>query len=263
MPRRDQGLLTEIERGALDDKVSLAATLRTCITLGAQTRNAELRDWASQELDGYRNDNDIPEYRIIYAPLLIDAVTFTHKIRGQQISAMDLPDFAQDHISEKLRLAQGVGDLQALVRNAENAGKTAVKLVPPGTAELLKLWNHQMQTSGQTIMALYWDVNTARIDGVLDRIRTTLVRLVSEMRATMPDNFSLPSSEQAAQAVNVVLHGGKRNQITVTAAQADRGATASIATNGAHKESAWTKTATIWTIIGVIVAIVGVYLTYR
>ena len=219
MPRRDESLLAEIERGALDDRVSLAATLRQCIALGAQTRNADLRDWASQELDGYRNVNDIPEYRTMYAPLLIDAVTFTHSIRGQQISATDLPDFAQEYISEKLRLAQGVGDLQALVRNTANAGKTAIKMSPPGSAELLKLWNHQMHAAtGQTIMALYWDVNTARIEGVLDQIRTTLVRLVSEMRAAMPDDASVPSNEQAAQAVNVVLHGGERHQVTVTAA---------------------------------------------
>jgi hypothetical protein len=113
MPRGGQDLLTQIERDALDEGVPLAATLRKCIALGAQARNADLRDWASQELDGYR-DGGIPEYRTIYVPLLIDALTFTHQIRGQQISATDLPDFAQDVISEELRLGQSVGDLDAL-----------------------------------------------------------------------------------------------------------------------------------------------------
>ena len=160
---------------------------------GAQTRNAELRDWASHELHGYRNDDEIPEYRIIHAPLKIDAVTVTHSIRGQQISAMDLPDVAQElHINEELKLAHGVGDLQALVRNAERAGETSVKLGPHGSAELIKMMNYQMQNSAQTIMALYWDVHIARIDGVLDQIRTTLIRLVSEMRATMSDDVRYP-----------------------------------------------------------------------
>ena len=242
--------------------MSLAATLRKCIALGAQTRNVELRDWASRELDGYRNDNEVPEYRIIHVPLLIDAVTVTHQIRGQQISAMDLPDVAHGHISEELKLAHGVGDLHALVRNSERAGKSAVKMSPSGSADLIKLMNYEMQGSGQTIMALYWDVSVARLSGVLDHIRTTLVRLVSEMRATMSDDASIPSSEQAAQAVNVVLHGGKRHQVTVTAAQADRGATASVEPATEHKESWWTKSVTIWTVIGVIVATIGVYLAY-
>ena len=58
---------------------------------------------------------------------------------------MDLPDFAQDVITEELPLAQGVGDLQALVRSTRAADKTAVKMSPPGAAGLLTLWNHERQ----------------------------------------------------------------------------------------------------------------------
>jgi hypothetical protein len=151
--RTDQPLLAQIDRDALDDRVPLATTLRKCIALGAQARNDELRDWASKELDGYR-DGDIPSYRIIHVPLLIDGLTFTHQVRGQQISTMDLPDFARDVITEELPLAHGVGDLQALVRNARAAGKTAVKMAPDGAADLVKLWNHERQNSGDgTIMS--------------------------------------------------------------------------------------------------------------
>ena len=112
-------------------------------------------------------------------------------------------------------------------------------------------------------MSLYWDVNVARIEGVLDQIRTTLVRLVSEMRATMPDDSSEPSPEQAASAVNVVLHGGKRSQFTVTTAVADNAASASVSSPTAHKESGWTKTQTIWTVIGVLLAALTLYLTLK
>jgi AbiTii len=263
VPRRDQSLLAEIERGALDHRAPLTAVLQKCIALGGQARNAELRDWASQELHGYRNDNEIPQYRIIHAPLLIDAVTSNGQIRGQQISAWDLPDVAHGVISEELKLAHGVGDLQALVRNAERKGETAVKLGPPDSADLVKLMNHEAQTPGQAIMRLYWDVSIARITGTLEQIRTTLIRLVSEMRATMSYDASIPSSEQAAQAINVVLRGGKRNQVTVTAAHADGAATATIEPPGELKESGWAKTQTIWTVISVIVALIGLYIAYR
>jgi hypothetical protein len=71
--RRDKSLLAEIERGGLDDRVPLKTVLRTCISLGAQTRNAELRDWAGQELGGYRDDDSaIPVYRVVHAPVKID-----------------------------------------------------------------------------------------------------------------------------------------------------------------------------------------------
>src|SRR5262249_53599063 len=163
-------LLAEIERDALNHSVPLSAALQKCIALGGRARNAELRDWASQELHGYRNDTELPAYRIIHAPLLIDGVTVAGSIKGQQISSSDLPDVAQDIITEEVKLVQGVGDLQGLVRNAERDGQGSVKLGPSGVADLMKIWNYEIRDTGQTIMRLYWDVNTGRIAGVLDQI---------------------------------------------------------------------------------------------
>ena len=78
-----------------------------------------------------------------------------------------------------------------------------------------------------------------------------------------PDDDSTPSSEVADQAVNVVLHGGKRNHVTVATAKADRGATAGVVPAGDRPESKWTKTATICTVLSVLVAIIAAYFTYR
>lgn len=263
MARTDQSLLGQIDRDALDDRVPLTTTLRKCIRLGAQARNDELRDWASKELYGYR-DGDVPAYRVIHAPMLIDGLTFGGQIRGQQISSMDLPEFARDEYSEELPLAHGVGDLQAQVRNAKAAGKPSIKISPPGVAELMMLWNQEQQRSGGgTIMAFYWDVSIGRIEGVLEHIRTTLVRLVSEMRATMPDDASEPSPEHAASAVNYVLKGGKRSTFNVNTAVANNGASADVTTPppDPQKEGGWTKTIAIWTVIIAIIAGVTLIVT--
>jgi hypothetical protein len=175
---------------------------------------------------------------------------------------MNLPDFAQDVVTEELTLVHAVGDLQALVRNAKAAGKTAIEMAPPGAADLVALWN-QRPTYNGTITRLYWDVSVARIEGVLAQIRNTLVRLVSEMRAAMSDGSAVPSPEQAASAMNVVLHGGKRSVFNVNTAVADRGAVASVstATPAPHKESGWTKTIAVWTVIIGIIAAVTLILT--
>jgi hypothetical protein len=101
------------------------------------------------------------------------------------------------------------------------------------------------------------------VQGVLDRIRTAAVEIMSELRAGMPDDDTTPSPEVADQAVNVVLHGGKRNRVTVATAKADRGSTAGVLPADDQPESWWTKTATIWTVLGVLVAIIAAYLAYR
>ena len=113
-----------------------------------------------------------------------------------------------------------------------------------------------------TIMSLYWDVNVARIEGVLDQIRTTLVRLVSEMRATMPDDSSEPPGAGSQRGERRSARG-KRSQFTVTTAVADNAASASVSSPTALRSRAATKTQTIWTVIGVVLAALTLYLTLK
>ncbi|MEU8076767.1 hypothetical protein AB0B31_15090 [Catellatospora citrea] len=256
MPRARLTLLDEIERGALDDSAPLASVLRKCVALGGATRSAELRDWASRELHGY-NGTELPAYRTVHAPLQADGWNARFRIQGQQISTFDLPDFAREHITNDVPLAGGVGELEALIRNAERDGETAVRLQPFMAAELVAYMNQQQ---GGGIERIYWSVSTSRIAGTLDQIRTTLVRLVSEMRATMSQDATMPTPDDAASAFNVVVNGGERNTITITATGRDSIAVAAAAPKS---ESGWTKASTIWTIISVLIATVGLYVAYR
>jgi len=214
MQGRNQSLLTEVERGALDDDVPLAATLRKCVALGGQAKSAELRTWARQELNGYENGNDLPEWRIVGAVLKIDGQTVGGSIVGQQIGSMFLPEFARDVIKEECPLPMGVVALESMLSGDDEF----VHLGPPGASDLVGLMNHQNSNHFEHIERLYWSVSKASIRGVLDRIRTTLVTLVAELRAGMPDDEDMPNAELASQAVNVAVHG-KGHTVTVATAQ--------------------------------------------
>jgi hypothetical protein len=48
----------------------LADLLRTCLVLAGRTRAAQLREWATAELKGYRRIDAVPDYRKIAAPIL-------------------------------------------------------------------------------------------------------------------------------------------------------------------------------------------------
>ena len=64
-------LLKEIRDAAVDANVPIANVLRKCAVLGAKLKHNELRDWALQELNGYKDENDLPEYRKVMAPLSV------------------------------------------------------------------------------------------------------------------------------------------------------------------------------------------------
>ena len=70
----DHTLLAEIERDLLDGR-ALADLLRKCIMLGGRSGSQELRDWAGKELRGYDPDDELPPYRVVSAPIMLDGIS--------------------------------------------------------------------------------------------------------------------------------------------------------------------------------------------
>ena len=201
---RSAKLLDEIEREAIDGDIVKA--LRLCLSLGGKAGSAELRDWASRELSGYRGE-DIPDYRRIYAPLQIDGMTFNAIVKGQTISTLQLPDFARDGLSEEVPLRRSLPGLVDLVTEAKKRGEP-IRLGPPEAAALVTYMNSQNDEYTH-IERLYWSISASSVQELIDRVRSNLVELVAEMRAGMSSGETIPSAEVASQAVNVVVYGDK------------------------------------------------------
>ncbi|WBC06777.1 hypothetical protein [Micromonospora sp. WMMA1947] len=255
MGKRHNKLIDEIERGALDSSTSLADTLRKCVALGGQARSTELRDWASRELNGYGPDDELPKWRKTHAALQIDLISANHHITNQTISRWDLPDFARDGLTEEVPFVQGVGAMEAMIRNANG---NVVKLGPNMAADLVSYMNSENTNPYQRIERLYWAVSTTAIQAILDNIRTALTALVAELRDGTPDDAVKPSAEAANQAVQFII-SGKRNRVVVNSAQASGHASSSVG-QGQEQEPespGWKRWARISGIIGLIVAVAG------
>ena len=129
--------------------------------------------------------------------------------------------------------ARGAGTIEAFARQADE-----IKLQPPKAGDLVRLMNMENEDPTQHIVSLYWGVSPAAIEGVLDGIRTALVELVAELRASMPGGEEVPSAEAANQAVSVVATG-KRARVHVTTTQASGAATATV--TGGSEHGFWTR----------------------
>ncbi|OEV11446.1 hypothetical protein [Streptomyces nanshensis] len=217
MTKRARTLVGEIERDALDDSVPLSSVLRKCIALGGAVNSDQLREWAGKELRGYESEDEVPKYRIVGAPLKIDAFIGPRQITGQQISPNDLPAFAKKRIGEEVRLRMGVRELEDSANVKPE--KAYVQLTPGGATDIARAIDQASGELFQKITALYWVVSKASIVGVLDQVRTTLTELVAELRVTVSDEESDPSSEAIGNALHVAVHGSPKARITLTTAQ--------------------------------------------
>lgn len=222
---RNHDLLTEIESGALDSSSDLPALLRKCIALGGVTGSERLRDWAALELKGYKSKDDLPKYREVHAPLLLDGVAGNQRVTGQMVPGNMVPDYARDAINTEVSFLQPIAEVAAMLMRAADSGDHFVRLSPPGSTELVVLINdefaqHDRRQFGtglpptQIIERIYWSVSEVALTRILDVVRTTLVELVAEMRAGTPKGQGLPSREVADQAVEIAIYG-RGNRIVV------------------------------------------------
>jgi AbiTii len=212
--------------------VPIAAVLRRCVVLGGRSGSEALRDRATRELKGYHGEEELPDYRVVAAPLMIDGFSGNVHLTGRQIAPSNLPEFAQEYITETVEVRDGVGGLEAL------AAQDQIKLGPPGASNLTPLMSAEAGPY-RHVESLYWSVSPSTMRGVLDQIRTSLTQLVAELRASMPAGESLPSAAAADQAVQVI-QGGRRNRLTITTAQAAEATSASADTGAAEESGFWT-----------------------
>ena len=94
------------------------------MALGGHSGSAELRDWARQELNGYKGES-IPAYRVVPAILAVDGHNFAHRITGQQISTSDLPEFARETLEPEVPLTSGVALVAELRASGIGEGPSA------------------------------------------------------------------------------------------------------------------------------------------
>lgn len=213
MASGDHDLVAQIEHDALDDSVPIATALRKCVALGGRSGSTALRDWATRELEGYGPDDDLPDYRVVAAPLMIDGISGNYQVTGQQISPSFLPDFVREDIKEEVRFRNGIGELEAFARQPK------IMIQPSAASELARYMTIQGGNRFQSIMSLYWSVSPAVMEGVVDQVRTALTKLVAELRATMPSGVEVPSTEIADRAIHYVITG-ERNTVNISTTQA-------------------------------------------
>ena len=134
------------------------------------------------------------------------------------ITPMHLPKMVRDDITNDVNLTTRMSKIEEHSRQQPPA-KTP-KTYTPGVEYVITLMNSDGHQNGQVI-DFYWALTPALFGGGVDAVRTTLSKMVGELRATMPDFNAIPSEPAATNAVHFAV-AGKRNKINVAAAQGER-----------------------------------------
>lgn len=169
-------LLDEIRADLTSETTTLPNTLRKASMLPRELQTQELRDWVSNELNGYRQADTVPNYRRINLPVY---GTFHGRFRRRsdvEISTAGLPEPAKG-LAETLTFTEGVAALEELLASNEAEFH---RTFPPELTELLRR-NVQMY-GGMILFEAYQRIPRHLFERVADAVKNRLLDFVLEFQ---------------------------------------------------------------------------------
>ena len=203
-------MLKDIRNAALEADVPIATVLRKCAVLGTQLKNNDLRDWALQELKGYDNEDDVPEYRRVPTPLMGNFTgRFGSGYTNVGVPAVNLPEKLRERARSAV-FTQGVAGLEALLEDSDGAGNLTFSW--PGDW-LTWIHNKSKWNDGMILYAAWQIVGKANIAEMIDAIRNRVLEFCLRLEREIPelmsddDDSDLPTGTEvaASRVVNQVI----------------------------------------------------------
>ncbi|WP_447752281.1 AbiTii domain-containing protein [Pseudomonas nicosulfuronedens] len=204
-------LLREIQNAAIDANTSLATLLRKCKVLAARLGNNEFKNWVESELNGYRDTNELPEYRVIK----VNSKGHFSGPFGSGLKNADIPLFCIDEkFHKKLSYSyftQPVAALESLVEDS-NSGTLSEPWNPDLVAYLGEKFYENMNC-----MQAWKIIPVATVVAALDAVRNRVLNFVLEIEAEYPDageaqaNSNPVPQEKVNQIFNTYITGDVQN----------------------------------------------------
>lgn len=207
-------LLREIQDAAISSEVELTTLLRKCKVLSARLGNDDFKKWVDNELDGYKNVDDLPEYRIL------DVNSKGH-FAGAFGSAMNNADIPMSCIPEEFRdvlskssMRMAIAPLEALVSKSDSGSAKE-----PWNPDLVAHVGQDIY-EGMNCMQAWKVIPIPSIIATLDAVRNKILSFVLEIEAEAPDageaaiNSSPVAQEKVHQIFNTYISGHVQNVAT-------------------------------------------------
>jgi hypothetical protein len=204
-------LLDDIINLAIDGKQPLPDILRKCLLLGHELKNDHLKQWANQELNGYKSTADVPEYRHVQAIAKGHFVGFG----GAEIRNYPIPPAALEekhrHWAREVYLPQGLSAYEEILKASEEA---TITFPWPGD---MVLYYQQKFLDGYGLVSAWLVVSKNVFVEILDTIRNRTLNMALQLKDELGTSYTdlrkIESRETQANIQNIIFQntGGNTN----------------------------------------------------
>ena len=206
-------LLDEIINDLIDDSKSLNSSLLKTKVLASRINNDTVFKWVNNELNGYSNTENLPNYRTLPARA---TGTFTNGFvieKNVAIPWMSLePDFQK--FFTKMDIINSISNLEYHIKSEE--GELGV-MIP---AEMCGYITYHV-ANGSTLISGRISASKNLIVGLVNNVRSRLLEFLLQLQKDFPDDKNYKMNEEKIDNIfsgtiigdnNVILSGNRNTQ---------------------------------------------------
>ncbi|OOE32468.1 hypothetical protein BZG04_15205 [Salinivibrio kushneri] len=195
-------LLRDIQNSAIDANEPISTLLRKCKILAVRLGSEEFKSWVENELNGYFDRDEIPEYRIMSVGCKGHfSGGFGSGMHNAEIPSRCIPkDFREGLYTSYL--AQPISSIESLIEDSD--GGTVQEPWPSDVTAHFGMNMYQ----GMNCLQAWKVVPVNALVGILDMIRNKVLNFVLEIESEDPEAGDAPinSKPVAEEKVNQIFH---------------------------------------------------------
>ncbi|TCU73555.1 hypothetical protein EDE08_104421 [Bradyrhizobium sp. R2.2-H] len=208
-------LLDDIITGAVTEHTPLPTLLRQCLVLAHQLKNEKLKAWVEQELNGYKDAEALPDYRVVGAAATGSfAGPFGNVLNNQPLASSILKEDFR-HWAEKVFLTQPIAAYD--VGKDEDGSPNGGRIAWP--QDLVNMYSDKF-IKGWSLIRASQQIPGTVFTAILDTVRTRILQLALELKDELGDDTSdilgLPEAKVDQSVVNHIYGG---NVVVAASAQ--------------------------------------------
>ncbi|EGR1072261.1 hypothetical protein QXB71_004047 [Vibrio cholerae] len=195
-------LLREIQNSAIDANEPIGTLLRKCKVLAARLGSSEFKRWVENELNGYTDKEQIPEYRIMSVGCKgYFSGGFGTSMSNASIPSRCIPENFREGLFTSY-LSQPISSIESLINDSD--GGTVQEPWPADVTAHFGMNIYQ----GMNCLQAWKVIPVNALVGILDMIRSRVLNFVLEIESEDPEAGDAPINSQpvAEEKVQQIFH---------------------------------------------------------
>lgn len=191
-------ILAEIQTDLLKQEVPLSTILRKAKVLASQLRSEELSNWVSRELDGYKSNDELPDYRVIRTGCFGKWTNNYYVINQRGVPLNKITDERLKDFLTTFNVNDGVRSIEQLAADPDKHFVLG--------SDIVSWVNHYVAEQGYGYMEIEFAVGPHEFEQILDTGRNRLLDFVLKLDENWPIEDKRPSKDELNKLVSVIIY---------------------------------------------------------